>query len=86
MPRRIDNSLCRIRHVAEPSCRAAISRIPFRVSAWVWQTVPDCDLCSACYNEILWKIRHNPNMKREFLLTIIVLSAGSGAVCHVLPV
>ena len=49
-----------------------IGRTGLTASSWLY-------LCSACHNEILWKIPHNPNMKTEITLAIVLLACGFAA-------
>ncbi len=49
-----------------------IGRTGLTASSWLY-------LCSACHNEILWKIPHNPNMKTEITIAIVLLATGIAA-------
>jgi len=47
-------------------------RTALTASSWLY-------LCSACYNEFLWKIPYNPNMKTEITIAIVLLASGIAA-------
>ncbi len=75
MPRRSDESFRPLWHATGILRPQRQMRIPFRHQAHGSDRQVLVFLCSASYNEILWKIPYNPNMKREILVVTGLLAA-----------